>query len=401
MIKKLTLLNETILDFLNEKNEIKIVKAFTELGVNILEADFGFVWLKQSVQHKWALIYKTPNLPFEPNKPRITGINDRVMKSRKIEYIKGFKNTPYTSDAGKHMKSFVIIPISFKEKAYGTIVLCFKKEQSFSREKKILGTFLGNGIAQIITIHQSREKTDKLKEAAIFLGQEKSKIEFIANATHELRTPVAIMKGNVDLILQNKNKKLRSPLVALRAIDAEINHLSGILSDLALITSKKNESRNRVVYSEIQLKQLVATIVQRFKIIALKKDITITVGSFPATVLQGDKVYLELLFVNLIKNAILYGKRHGHIKITAKQSKGRLVVSVADDGIGISKEDLPHVFERFYRADKSHNSDGNSTGLGLAIVKWIVEAHNGTIAVSSSLNKGSVFFVTIPINKVI
>ena len=91
MLKKLALINETILDCLNEKDDIKIVKTFTETGIKILGANFGFVWLKQLNNDKWTLVYKTRNLPFHPHKPRLTGINYKVMTTGKIRYIKKFK----------------------------------------------------------------------------------------------------------------------------------------------------------------------------------------------------------------------------------------------------------------------------------------------------------------------
>jgi PAS domain S-box-containing protein len=242
-----------------------------------------------------------------------------------------------------------------------------------------------------------RKKTELIKESKRLLKEEKSKVASIADATHELRTPLAIMKGNVDLAMNHNGK---SPKSALRAINYEINHLSGILADLSLITSKAWELKNRIVHDKVNLKSLVNTVVGRCKAIAYKKKISISSKKIPNVTILGDKVYLEKMLVNLIKNSIIYGHTKGHTIISAKQKKGLITISITDNGIGISKEDLPHVFERFYSADKYHTSGGNSIGLGLAIVKWIAEVHGGEVSVRSSKKNGSVFSVNLPIKTV-
>ena len=107
------------------------------------------------------------------------------------------------------------------------------------------------------------------------------------------------------------------------------------------------------------------------------------------------------LFRALLTPSILYGHLNGHTLIQVEKSKQFITINVIDDGIGISKEDLPHVFERFYRVDKFHRSGGNSIGLGLAIVKWIAEIHGGEVGVTSIKGKGSIFSVTLPIKETI
>jgi PAS domain S-box-containing protein len=243
-----------------------------------------------------------------------------------------------------------------------------------------------------------RRQLELSKENERLIQAERSELESIADATHELRTPVAIIKGNVDLAMLRVGKNPKPPKSALRAINYEIKHLSSILSDLTLITSRAWELKNRIVYENINLRSLIMTVVRRCKALAYKKDISITSREIPPLTLLGDKIYLEKMLVNLVKNSILYGNKNGRTEITAKKSKGFVTVSVADDGIGISEEDLPHVFERFYRADNSHDSSGQSIGLGLAIVKWIAEIHGGTVSVKSIKNKkGSIFSVSLPI----
>ncbi len=224
-----------------------------------------------------------------------------------------------------------------------------------------------------------RKRVDLIKDTQRLLEEEKSK---------------------VDLAMQSAKKNKKPAKSALRAINYEIKHLSNILSDLSLITSKAWELKNRVVYENISLKSFIKIVVGRCKPLAYKKNISITSDKIPNITVLGDEIYLEKMLVNLVKNSIVYGKKGGNTKISAKKSKGLVVISVADNGIGILKEDLPHVFERFYRADRSHGSDRDSIGLGLAIVKWVAELHGGEVSVKSTKNKGSIFYVSLPIKGV-
>ena len=242
-----------------------------------------------------------------------------------------------------------------------------------------------------------RKKMERIKETERLFEEEKLKIASIADATHELRTPIAIIKGNVDLALNSSTKNTRSPSSALRAIGSEVKHISSILSDLTLITSKGGELKNRIVFGDVNLNHLIKDVVVRAKVLAYKKNISITSAKIPDAIIFGDKEYLEKMIANLVKNTIIHGNQNGHTKIYTEKAPGLITINVADDGVGISKEDLPHVFERFYRADKSHRSDGNSIGLGLSIVKWVAEAHGGKVGVKKMKDKGSIFSVTLPI----
>ena len=242
-----------------------------------------------------------------------------------------------------------------------------------------------------------RKKLELAKETSRLLEEERLKVESIADATHELRTPLAIIKGNVDLAMRSQLKNPKPPKSALRAINYEIKHLSSILTDLTLITSNKVELRNKIVYNKVNLRLLLVRVIGRCRTLAYKKNISINANKIPDITILGDRAYLEKMLANLIKNSIDYGKENGHTEILAKESKGFIIITITDDGAGIAQEDLPHVFERFYRADKFQSSGGSGTGLGLAIVKWIAEVHGGEVNVKNMENKGSVFSVSLPI----
>lgn len=322
---------------------------------------------------------------------KLLGYSRNEFLNKKLWEVGAFKNIPASQAAFKVLQKQGHL-------RYEDLPLETKSGQSVEVEF-VSNSYMAGEILVIqcnIRDITERKKIELIKETDRLLEEERLKVSSIADATHELRTPLAIIKGNVDLAMQDQSKNPKSPRSAFRAINYEIKHLSGILSDLTLITSKRGGLKNKIIYSKVNVKSLVTVVVERCKTIAYKKNISITASKIPSLIILGDKVYLEKMLTNLIKNSILYGNKNGHTEILAKQSGGFITIDIADDGMGIAKEDLPHVFERFYRADKSHSSDGKSIGLGLSIVKWIVEAHGGTVSAKNK-DKGSVFSVSLPI----
>ena len=309
--KKIALLNQTTLDSLAEVNILKIIERFTETGLKILGANFGFAWWKNPEDDKYKLAYKSPNTPYEPKLPREHGGNFMAEKNKTPIFVEKTIKENYEKkyDVSPYMESYAIIPIIYKNYLYGNLVICFKKEHIFTDEDKELSASLGNTTAQTIIIHRFIEQEHKaLKKAEMLkytwklLKEEKLKTEFIANATHELRTPLAIIKGNVDLATKGDHKKLKSTKSALRAIDHEIKHLVKIISDLTLMTSSNVwESNSKIVYKKVNLKSLVAHVAVRSKALAYKNKISIIAKNIPNIFIFGDKKYLENL-VAIIAN---------------------------------------------------------------------------------------------------
>ncbi|HEY0908052.1 MAG TPA: ATP-binding protein [Candidatus Paceibacterota bacterium] len=243
-----------------------------------------------------------------------------------------------------------------------------------------------------------RKRAEEANRLEALMKQEKVKLEFIADAAHELRTPLAIIKGNVDLALHAKTRDAQSVEETLKAINNEVMHLDNLLSDLALLTTG-GEFHRTVVNRTIRSKELITRIAKRHQAFARERGISIHIGTLPVADLNGDERYIERLFSNIIANAIRYGKDNGDVWISGRKTAKSVSVDIKDNGVGISSQALPHIFERFYRAESSRSKETGGTGLGLAIVKWIAEAHNGTVTATSKEGKGSIFTVTLPIAK--
>lgn len=227
----------------------------------------------------------------------------------------------------------------------------------------------------------------------LLLKAKEVKNELIADTAHELRTPLTIMRGHI--YLANKKNNLKAAKNALKAIDNEIVRLSKLLSDLVLVVSGKATAVKNV---PVNIVEFIKKTLERAETLAKKKKIKIFFKTNKKNIfVMADTEHLEKLFLNLIKNAITYGKSRIDIEINDKQ--GKVAVKIKDDGIGIPKEDLLNVFERFYRADKSHHREGKHSGLGLSIAKRMAEIYDGKIKVKSALGKGSIFTVTLPTKK--
>lgn len=244
-----------------------------------------------------------------------------------------------------------------------------------------------------ISERKQLEATDKV---LLVLEQERLKTSFIADVTHELRTPLAIIKGNVDLAMRDKKTVQKE---TFKAINVEVDHLAEMLSNLTILTSENQNFYKKIATNKVNLSEIISHVAERLAIISAPKGITIQTEALGDITMLGDTMYLEKLFSNIIKNAIFYGKKGGVVTVSVKHVKEHVCVIVKDDGIGIAKEDIARIFDRFYRASKAKSINHEGTGLGLAISKWIVEAHGGTIEVTSHVGKGTTFTIALPIFK--
>jgi two-component system phosphate regulon sensor histidine kinase PhoR len=225
---------------------------------------------------------------------------------------------------------------------------------------------------------------------------ERIRQDFVANVSHELRTPLTTIKGYAETLLEGALKE-EVAFQFVQVIKRHTDRLAKIVEDL--LTLSKIESREfQLAIEPCSLSDLISEVLDVVKEPAKKKRISLSYDRLASPLfVLGDRHYLEQVFVNLLDNAIKYGREGGRITIsTLEKSPTEIEISVQDDGIGIPKEDLPRIFERFYRVDKGRSQELGGTGLGLSIVKHIVQGHGGRLWVESQLGQGSIFYFTLP-----
>lgn len=220
--------------------------------------------------------------------------------------------------------------------------------------------------------------------------------QFTSDVAHELRTPLSTMTLLCDDLLTHEplDPSVQEELLLLQK---KINGLSHMVSQL-LMLSRADQGRAKLEPESLNLSELAQMACEEAKEYASKKQIAVEYQIAPQLYMVGDETLLIRFFMNLLNNAVSYGKENGHIWVTLQQdteSPHLINGSVKDDGIGIREDDLPHIWERFYQADTSRTESENS-GLGLSMVDWIVKAHHGKIAVESTFGEGSSFTFCFP-----
>jgi heavy metal sensor kinase len=223
-------------------------------------------------------------------------------------------------------------------------------------------------------------------------------VQFTADASHELRTPVALVRTTAEVALQ-KSRDASDYEAALRDILTEAERTSVLIEDLMTL-ARADSGAETLEFSDVDLGKSAREACSQGSTLARPRNIEfhwqIPEGEMHV---KGDPDALRRLFLILIDNALKYTPAGGRVSVSLSREDGFGIGEVRDSGIGIAAEDLPNIFERFYRADKAHSRDTGGAGLGLSIARWIVDAHHAGIQVESSPGRGSVFRVSIPLEK--
>lgn len=222
--------------------------------------------------------------------------------------------------------------------------------------------------------------------------------QFVTDASHELRTPIAVIKLNTELLLHNPDHTIEEESIRIAGILKESTRMGKLVATL-LTLARADSNQIEMEYCPVSLQEVLSHIMQGFQPIGEMKEIEILMELDSQIVVIGDKERLHQLFVILLDNAVKYTPEGGRITVTGYSQQGMAQIFIKDTGIGISTEDLPLVFERFYRGDKVRSRDDGGSGLGLAIAKWIVETHGGKIQVDSVKGEGTVFQIQLPLEK--
>ncbi|MDD4600049.1 Adaptive-response sensory-kinase SasA [bioreactor metagenome] len=219
--------------------------------------------------------------------------------------------------------------------------------------------------------------------------------EFVADASHELRTPLAVVKSNAELILRHPDHTVEEESIRVTNIIREVRRMTKLVSDL-LTLARADASQSELQFGEVSLNELLQTLGEQFAPLAEIEGHTMKVEVVERLELIADRERLYQLLVILTDNAFKYTSPPGTIIISGARQGGNILVTVEDSGQGIAPNDVPRVFDRFYRGDKARTREKGGTGLGLSIAKWIVEKHGGKITVESQQGIGTKFSIVLP-----
>ncbi|MCU0679252.1 MAG: ATP-binding protein [Planctomycetes bacterium] len=307
-----------------------------------------------------------------------------------------YDNLSYTQSQTGLKKSLNIIAVPLLEKTgqvEGAISMALDNTEAVEAKRKLkdLNTSLERKVEA-----RTRELS-KINQRLNTILELKSK--FVADASHELRTPLTVIQGNLDLAIReaagNPGRKVPE---FMELIMDEVNRMRMVLTDLTMLTNV-DVGTEQLNCEKVNLNDLLQAVGQSLGVLAKQKTISLHYKKNAKNIIiRGDDAKLEKMLLNIVRNGIKYTKPGGRVSVWAEKDEAEARIMVKDNGIGIPAEDLPFIFERFYRVDKARSRNEGGSGLGLAIAKWVAEAHHGSITVQSMLGQGSVFTVHLPID---
>ena len=219
---------------------------------------------------------------------------------------------------------------------------------------------------------------------------------FVADASHELRSPLTALKTSMEVALRDRKMSLPEAKRVIKSNLEDIDSLQSLSNNLLSLANFQSNGHN-LVFKKIEIAEVLRNAYRKILPLAKEKNIKIRIEFKKQTILANKESLEGMVFI-FLDNAIKYTPKDGEVVVTTKVGKRNLVIKIKDTGIGISKEDIPHIFDRFYRVDQSRSKENVlGFGLGLSLAKRIIEIHKGTVEVSSGLRKGTTFTISLPI----
>lgn len=332
-------------------------------------------------------LYETPEIK---KNNKLLKLYNKLLSNGESFY---YDNLQYSINPNKEKKYLNIIAVPLfddNKNVSGAISMAINNTEAVIAKKNLEN--LNKNLEKIVA--ERTKELDQLNKKLQEAIELKSK--FIADASHELRTPLTVIQGNLDLAIREAKKNNTSAPEAFDLIISEVRRMTRVLSDLTVLTNTDSNTE-KLQKEEISLAKIIKATAQSLRILAEQKKISLIYKPGLKNlkiIADGDKI--EKLLLNILRNAIKYSEEKGKIKIWVDNDENFVMIYIQDNGIGIPEEDLPFIFERFYRVDKARSRAEGGTGLGLSICRWIAEAHGGHIGVKSELGKGTTFCINLP-----
>jgi heavy metal sensor kinase len=293
----------------------------------------------------------------------------------------------------------IAVPLALAVAAGGGIFLARRALKPVDKIAQTAQEIEENDLSQRINVHTK----DELGRLAATLNEMIGRLQgafqrqkqFTSDASHELRAPLAVIEAESSLALQ-KERPPSDYRQSLETISQEARQMSSLIQQL-LILARADAGKEQWDFTEVDLGKLTTNLSTDIEVLCQEKGLNFQLGQPQDLVVRGDEARLRELFMNLLDNAIIYTPSPGTVSVSLRREGQMAVVAIKDTGVGIPAEDIPFIFERFYRVDKSRSRADGGIGLGLAICQHIAEAHGGKIEVESQVGVGSTFSVWLPL----
>ncbi|MPQ42465.1 two-component system histidine kinase PnpS [Clostridium tarantellae] len=341
-------LEETLEDSLDKKNKLEAILKSMDSGIIAIDKNLKVIMIN-------------------PYAKKIFGISENIIGKKITEYL----NNKEVLRAIKERVDYEEVSIDYP--VYRNLRI---------KTAEIINGYEHIGIVAV------------LYDITNFKKLENMRTQFVANISHEIKTPLTSIKGFAETLKYVDDEETRQKF--LNIINDESDRLARLIEDILVLYDI--EQKKDPVLEMFSINEVIDNVYMLVMNEANKKNISIKTEYKDNICIVGDKDKFKQMLLNIVYNGVKYTEEGGHIKIASYIKNSNLIVKISDTGIGISKEDLPRIFERFYRVDKARSRASGGTGLGLAIVKHIVNLFDGEITVKSSLGKGTIFTIVIPIN---
>ena len=330
------------------------------------------------------------------------------------DIIYGPQGHPYLLQIGTRLKPIndaldtflwvllMLLPVTIAISAVGGFIMAERTLRPVSDMTWAAQSITASNLSQRLPTRHKGDELDELAETfnAMFARLQESfrkMSEFAANVSHELRTPLQSMQGETELALVNQ-APLHECRRVLESNLEEIDRLNRMIRNL-LVLAQADAGEVKPRLEPMDLNELVRDLVDQMRVVASAREVRLRAFTSAPVPIMADGLRLRQMMLNLLDNALKYTPAGGWVEVRVDRRHGVARVQVSDSGVGILAEDLPHIFERFYRADKSRSRGGGADGcgLGLPIVKWVAETHGGRVEVHSVPGAGSEFQVHLPL----